>query len=156
VHTVELLPDSALDQGVRNLWLLLRDAGLKSLADHPQATNRPHLTVVSAASLAGLKPFALPVAVELGAVVFLGRALVREVTPTDELAALHAHVWASLSGVDRWPSPAEWRPHISLALNVPPAQHAAARRLLDALPPARGQLVAARSYDTQARKITDW
>jgi hypothetical protein len=82
MHTIELLLDPVLEAGVRELWDLLRDAGLSSLAAHPHPTNRPHLTVLTAASLAGFPPPALPIPAELGPVRFLGRTLVREVTPT--------------------------------------------------------------------------
>jgi hypothetical protein len=155
VHTVELLPDAELADDVRRLWSLLRDAGLKSLADHPHPTNRPHLTVITAESLAGLPPLGLPIAVELGEVVLLGRALVREVRSTARLSALHAEVRSALRHANPWPPVAQWRPHVSLALNVPAAQHARARDLLADLPPAHGQFVAARSYDTQTRTVTD-
>lgn len=44
VHTVELLLDPRLEDGVRDLWDRLRDAGLPSLAAHPHPTNRPQFT----------------------------------------------------------------------------------------------------------------
>ena len=152
---MELLPDPALTDSVRTVWLLLRDAGLKSLADHAHPTNRPHLTVITADALDGLPALTLPVAAELGAVTFLGRALVRRLTATAELSELQAAVWSALRPANPWPSPRQWQPHISLALNVPPAQRPEALRLLAALAPARGQFVAARSYDTQTRTVTD-
>jgi hypothetical protein len=98
MHTIELLLDPVLEAGVRELWDLLRDAGLSSLAAHPHPTNRPHLTVLTAASLAGFPPPALPIPAELGPVRFLGRALVREVTPTAGLRGLHARTWTALAG----------------------------------------------------------
>jgi hypothetical protein len=152
VHTVELLPDLSLDDGVRALWSRLRDAGLPSLATHPHPTNRPHLTVITAGSLDGLPPVPLPLRAELGAVRLLGRALVREVTPTPELRDFQALVSASLR--DPWPPPAEWAPHISLALKVTPAEAAAALASLGDLSPARGHFTAARTYDTATREIT--
>ena len=156
MHTVELLPDPELADGVRDLWFLLRDAGLKSLADHSHPTNRPHLTVITADSLDGLARLRLPVAAELGDVMVLGRALVREVVLTAELSELQAEVWSSVRDPTAWPTPPEWRPHISLALNIPAAQRPEALRLLDDLPPAHGQFVAARSYDAQTRTVTDF
>ena len=77
MHTVELLPDEELTRGVRELWALLRDAGLPSLATHQHPTNRPHFTVITAASLDGLPPLPLPLTATLGPVRMLGRALVR-------------------------------------------------------------------------------
>lgn len=147
MHTVELLLDVALESGVRALWNRLHAAGLPSLATHRHPTNRPHLTVVTASSLTGLAPLPLPLAVELGPVRMLGRALVRTVTPTDGLRELHARVWSALP--DAWPPPADWVPHVSLALRFP-----AGPPPVD-VPPAYGEVVAARSYDTRARTVVD-
>ena len=154
MHTVELLLDQRLELGVRELWNRLRDAGLPSLATHPHPTNRPHLTLLRAASLAGLRPLPLPVPAQLGQVRLLGRALVREVTPTASLRDLQADAWSSLAEADPWPPPPEWTPHVSLALNVPASHREAALHLLADLPPARGHFVAARSYDTETRTVT--
>jgi hypothetical protein len=155
VYTVELMPDPHLDLGVRELWDRLQAAGLPSLATHLHPTNRPHLTVLTAGSLTGLGPLPLPLPVELGHVRMLGRALVREVTPTAELRDLHAEIWSTLAHADPWPLPADWIPHVSLALNVPEGRRDAALDLLAALPPVSGRFVAARSYDTRARTVTD-
>ena len=154
MHTVELLPDADLECAVRDLWDRLRDAGLPSLAGHPHPTNRPHLTVITAASIAGLANPPLPVAAHLGPARFLGRALVLDVVPTDELRDIHARAWSSLSGNHPWPAPLAWVPHISLALKVPQAQRAAALRTVTTTP-ARGRFVAARSYDSQTRTVAD-
>ncbi|MET0418173.1 MAG: 2'-5' RNA ligase family protein [Actinoplanes sp.] len=150
MHTVELLLDAGLERGVRELWNRLRDAGLPSLATHTHPTNRPHLTVLTAASLDGLAPLPLPITAELGPVRMLGRALVREVQPTAELRDLHAGVAASLAGIDA----REWTPHVSLALRVPEDRRAEALDLLANEPPAAGRFVAARSYDTRTRTVT--
>jgi hypothetical protein len=155
VHTVELTLDPELDHGVRDLWGRLRDAGLPSLATHPHPTNRPHLTVITAGSLAGLPALPLPVAAELGEARLLGRALVRVVTLTAELREIQARVWSALGGADPWPPPPEWVPHVSLALNLPAHRRDAALHLLAALPPAHGLFVAARSYDTGTRTVVD-
>jgi hypothetical protein len=155
VHTVELLLDDQLEAGVRKLWDLLLRAGLPSLATHTHPTNRPHLTVLTAASLTGLPALPpLPIPVELGPARILGRALVRAATPAPELHAFQAEAWSSTT--DAWPPPADWAPHISLALKIPPARHDEALALLAAVPPAAGRFVAARSYDTDTRIVTDW
>jgi len=154
MHTVELLPDPRLEDGVRDLWDRLRGAGLPSLADHPHPTNRPHLTLLTAASLAGLGPLGLPVAAELAEVRFLGRALVLLVTPTGELRELQSAAWSALAG-DPWPPPPEWIPHVSLALKVPPDRRGEALDLLATVPATRGHFTAARSYDTQSRTVVD-
>ena len=137
----------ALETGVRDLWNRLHDAGLPSLATHRHPSNRPHLTVVTAPSIAGLALGALPVAAELGPVRRLGRALVLLVTPTPELRDLHARVWSSLPGA--WPPPQEWVPHVSLALRFPTEAAVAD------VPLAHGRWVAARSYDTETRTVVD-
>ncbi|GAA1642981.1 2'-5' RNA ligase family protein [Actinoplanes couchii] len=154
-HTVELLLDDDLDRHVRGWWRRLRDAGLASLAAHPHPTNRPHLTVVTAASLAGLRPLPLPIPVELGPVRMLGRALVLGVTATARLRDLHHEVVSALADPEPWPPPPQWVPHVSLALRMPEEQRAAALDLFAGEPPARGHLVAARSYDSRTRTVVD-
>jgi hypothetical protein len=95
----------------------------------------------------------LPLAAELGPVRLLGRTLVREVVVTPALRDLHALIWRVLQ--DAWPPPTDWVPHLSLALRVPIRDHPVASGLLAGLPPARGQFVAARTYDTETRIATD-
>ena len=150
MRTVELLLDARLEDGVRDLWARLHEAGLPSLATHRHPTNRPHLTLLTASSIAGLPPLPLPVAAELAGVRMLGRALVREVTPTAELRRIQAELRSA------WPgdSPLEWIPHISLALRVPADRRQAALDALAGLPAEHGQFVAARSYDTETRTVT--
>jgi hypothetical protein len=155
VRTVELLLDERLEAGVRVLWCRLRDAGLPSLANHRHPTNRPHLTLLTAASLAGLPQLPLPLPAQLGAARMLGKALVLEVLATQPLRAAHARVRSALAGPGRWPPPQEWVPHVSLALNVPAHQREAALRSLADLPTAHGQFTAARSYDTATRTVVD-
>jgi hypothetical protein len=153
MHTVELLLDPQLEHGVRDLWNSLRDAGLPSLATHRHPTNRPHLTVLTAASLAGLPPLPMPIPAALTQVRLLGRALVRQVTSTPELRQLQAEAWSALPGADPWPPPHEWIPHVSLALNIPAGRRETALDLLATVPAQHGHFVAARSYDTQTRTL---
>jgi hypothetical protein len=51
LHALELVPDDAGVDAVRRDWQRLRDAGLPSQLDRLAATNTPHVTVVSAATL---------------------------------------------------------------------------------------------------------
>ncbi|GAA3304310.1 2'-5' RNA ligase family protein [Dactylosporangium vinaceum] len=153
MHTVELLLDERLEAEVRASWRRLSAAGLPSLDTHRHPTNRPHLTLLSAASLAGLPPLTLPVEAELGPVRMLGRALVLEVRPAPALLRLQEQVWAALDGGDRWPAPEAWVPHVSLALKVPEDRRAAAVGLFGDLEPLRGWFTAARSYDTGSRAV---
>ena len=154
MHTVELTLDPALDAGVRGWWDRLHAAGLPSLATHRHPTNRPHVTLVSAVSLAGLPRLELPVPVVLGPARLLGRALVREVL-SPRLRELHAAVWRAVGSDNPLHAPQQWVPHVSLALNVPPDRREAAVAFVDDLPPAAGELVAVRSYDTGTRTVTD-
>ncbi|MFI5496751.1 2'-5' RNA ligase family protein [Actinoplanes sp. NPDC051859] len=155
MHTVELLLDPQLERHVRELWDRLHDAGLPSLATHRHRSNRPHLTVITAATLTGVPSIPLPLPVELGPVRFLGRALIRSVTPSTALDDLHGSCWSALRDADPWPDPQHWVPHVSLALKVDPEHQVAALALLAAEPPARGTFVAARSYDSRTRTATD-
>ncbi|GIF14186.1 2'-5' RNA ligase family protein [Actinoplanes teichomyceticus] len=153
MHTVELLLNRTADERVRDQWRRLHAAGLPSLATHPHPSNRPHLTVLKASSVAGLAPVPLPLPATLGPVRMLGRALVREVTATPELRALHRSLWSTLP--DPWPPPEDWVPHVSLALRFPAASCPAAVEVLAASPPVHGSFVAARSYDIVARTLSD-
>ncbi|WP_250008376.1 2'-5' RNA ligase family protein [Actinoplanes sp. M2I2] len=152
MHTVELLPAEELSSRVRALWDRLAAAGLPSLATHRHPTNRPHLTVVTAESVVGLPPLGLPMAFTFGGVRLLGRALVWAVEPSASLRALQSAVWSSVGG---WPPPAEFAPHVSLALRVPAESQAAVLELLGGVPPVAGSFVAARSYDTETRTVRD-
>ena len=154
MHTVELTFDPALDAGVRQLWDRLHAAGLPSLATHRHPTNRPHVTLVSTPSLAGLPPLDLPVPVTLGGARLLGRALVRDVE-SPRLRELHAAVWAAVGGENPLHAPDRWVPHVSLALNVPADRREAVVAFLGDLPAIAGELVLARSYDTETRTVVD-
>jgi 2'-5' RNA ligase len=163
VRTVELIPDDALDGAVRAVWRRLAAAGLPSLATHPHPTNRPHLTVATADQLPEAPVAAaldqLPIGVRLAGVLFFdGRAGMAawRVHADEALYRLHAQVWRALDGRERNPlhAPQAWVPHVSLARRVRPAQHAAVRDIVDAVV-ADGRFVAARSYDTATRAVTD-
>ena len=84
----------------------------------------------------------------------LGRALVREVVATPELRALQEAVWQAVGAVNPLHTPDSWVPHVSLALNVPADRRPTALSLLEALQPAQGHLVAARTYDSETRTVT--
>jgi hypothetical protein len=150
MRTVELLLDPNLDAEVRALWQLLHRAGLRSLATHTHPTNRPHITVATAASVARVPQLRLPIPIRLGPPRSLGKALVLA-ADSAELRDLHDHVWTAL-GDDDTP---DWVPHVSLALNMPPDQHGPARERLTGIGTLTGACVAARSYDSETRTISD-
>ncbi|BBH69466.1 hypothetical protein ACTI_61510 [Actinoplanes sp. OR16] len=149
MHTVELLLDPVLDDAVRALWRRLHEAGLRSLATHTHATNRPHVTLTTSAERpAGT--LTLPVPVRLGPARSLGRALVLE-ADSPALRRLHAAVWQSIGGLNPLHAPDQWVPHVSLALNVPADHHERALDQLHDLPFLYGDSIAARTYDTVTR-----
>lgn len=150
-HSVELLFDDDGEAGVRDLWERLRAAGLPSLAGHRHPTNRPHVTLVAAASLAGLPSLRLPIETTIAAVRVLGRAVVRELTDAPALRELHATVWTAVGSQHPLYAPDRWVPHVSLALNVPESQQVSALAVLADVPPVRARLVAARTYDSDTR-----
>ena len=151
---MELLLDDDLDTAVRSLWERLLAAGLPSLATHRHPTNRPHVTLVAATSLAGLPALRLPIDAGLGPVRLLGRALVRQVVDAPDLHRAHAAVWQAVGSENPLHAPDRWLPHVSLALNVPARHREAACALLAGVPVVHGRLVAARSYDSETRTVT--
>lgn len=159
MHTVELLPDPALDDVVRGVWRRLAAAGVPSLAGHPHETNRPHLTLASAPGLPPLDGAlaGLPVPVRLaGVLAFPGRrsALAWAIVPSRALLDVHAAVAGALGVDDEGHSaPGRWTPHVSLALRLSPEERAAGVALLADLPEAVGELVAARTYDGESRTV---
>jgi hypothetical protein len=148
VQTVELMPDPALSARVRALWDRLAAAGLPSLASHTHPTNQPHVTVATAASLGPLPPLPLPIPVLLEPPVMLGRALVLPLAANPALDRLRAEVWPALTD----PRPGSWVPHVSLALRMPSPEPALT--VLSGYRTLTGELVAARSYDSETRTVT--
>ena len=51
MRSIELTFDPALEAAVRAEWAALQAAGLPNLGRHPDASNRPHLTVAAGAAL---------------------------------------------------------------------------------------------------------
>jgi 2'-5' RNA ligase len=164
MRTVELVGDGQLDQAVRAAWRRLDRAGFSSLGQHRHPTNRPHLTLASAAefppgaaaTIAGALR-GLPVPVRLDGLHFFGgRAgvLAWAVDGGQALRDLQARVWAALDGGDRNPqhAPGDWTPHVSLARRVPPDQVARAAQAVGA-DVVTGALSGARSYDSLTRTV---
>lgn len=133
-QSVELVLAPADDEAVRAVWRRLAEAGLPSLHDHRSASNRPHLTLVSAPMvtpaqeerLAALVAGRLPMETPWGEVATFGHgpyAVVRLVRPTPELLAFQ-HDLATVLDLATDPrddvtSPARWAPHVSFAMRVP-------------------------------------
>ncbi|MFC3502242.1 2'-5' RNA ligase family protein [Micromonospora krabiensis] len=166
MRTVELVCSPELDATVRAAWDRLAAAGLPSLARNTHPSNQPHLTLAAVDSfppsvdgrLADLLDAALPLPARVDRVAVLdGSApLVWLLRPTPELAALHRAVWEALDdapGAHPWHQPGQWVPHLSLALRFRNADRRAARAVVGGDRPV-GDLVAARSYDSETRAVT--
>jgi hypothetical protein len=167
VRTVELLCSPELEDAVRAAWHRLAEAGLPSLARNTHPTNRPHLTLASVDEfppgaeqrLADLCAAALPLPARLDRVAVLdGSApLVWLIRPGPQLVALHGAVWdvlAEAPGPYPWHLPGRWVPHLSLALRFGGADRRRARAVAGLGRPA-GEFVAARSYDSDTRTVSD-
>ena len=171
MHSLELLLGEDAEAAVRADWQRLIDAGLPSSGRHSSASNRPHITLVAAPSLA---PDTVPgiddrVAAAAGFVdlplasagVLLfgpgrgGYVVVRQVVTTPELLELHRRVCAavgSVPGQARTSLPGAWTPHVTLARRMRPAQLAAALDVLQPHPePLRA--VSLRRWDGDSRTV---
>jgi 2'-5' RNA ligase len=134
VQSVELLLAPETERTVVGVWQALLGAGLPSQARHTAPSNRPHVTLVAVprltteaeSAVAAAVRGRLPVDATWGEVTFFGRGpwvLVRLVEPGDGMRALQAAV-AAATDVPRdstsWPE--RWRPHVTLARRVGPAE----------------------------------
>lgn len=153
--TVELVLDPVTEALVRDEWQALAAAGHSSMAAHPGATNRPHITVVGAAdprAVHALGGAGVPFVVTLGAPVLLGsgprRVLVRRVEPSIPLLRLHAAVHAHLGSTDD-----DWVPHVTLAKRLRLESSFDAMELLGE--EITGEVTGIRSYDPDSRSITE-
>lgn len=171
MHSLELLLGEDAEAAVRADWERLAEAGLPSSGRHRSPSNRPHITLVAAPSLA---PETVPgiderVAAAAGFVdlplasagVLLfgpgrgGYVVVRQVVTTPELLELHRRVCAAVGAVPgqaRTSFPGAWTPHVTLARRMRPEQVATA---LDVLAPHPEPLraVALRRWDADARTV---
>ncbi|SCF21940.1 2'-5' RNA ligase superfamily protein [Micromonospora viridifaciens] len=167
MRTVELLCSPELEGTVRSTWHRLAEAGLPSLAGNVHPTNRPHLTLAAVDAfppgaeqrLADLCAAALPLPAHLDRVAVLdGSApLVWLVRRAPQLVALHGAVWdvlAEAPGPRPWHLPGRWIPHLSLALRFRDADRRRARAVAGLDRPV-GKFVAARSYDSDTRTVSD-
>ena len=122
-ESLDLVPDERGVRAVEGLWHRLRDAGLPSQAEHRGRSNKVHLTLAEASSIAeparaarvvgSMLPLTLPVTglVVLGA----GRSAVALlVSAPPDLTAAVAGLRAEV-GHEEPP----WVPHVTLARQVP-------------------------------------
>ncbi|MEX5302003.1 2'-5' RNA ligase family protein [Kocuria sabuli] len=171
MHSLELLLGEDAEASVRADWDRLIEAGLPSSGRHRSPSNRPHITVMAAPSLA---PETVPgiderVAAAAGFVdlplasagVLLfgpgrgGYVVVRQVVTTPELLELHRRVWDAVGPVPGQPRtsfPGAWTPHVTLARRMHPDQVAAALDVLEPHP-APLRAVSLRRWDSDARTV---
>lgn len=171
MHSLELLLDDGAETAVRADWERLAEAGLPSSGRHGAESNRPHITLLAAPSLApevvpdidarvaaAAGSVDLPV-VSAGLLLFGpgrgGYVVVRQVVTTPELLELHRRVCAVVGpvpGQSRTSFPGAWTPHITLARRMRPEQLPAALEVLEPHPePLRA--VALRRWDADARTV---
>jgi 2'-5' RNA ligase len=169
VQSVELVLDAALDDQVREEWLLLLAADLPSQARHTGASNAPHVTLgvadridAAAERALGHVDYGSGLALRLGGLlVFSGRTsvLARAVVPTSHLLVTHAAVDSALGDVPGRPGttrPGSWTPHVTLARRLDRAQLAAALTALASRPrELRGTIRCGRRWDSDSRTTWD-
>lgn len=141
VHSIELLFDPDTEAAIRRIWDDLARAGLPSQAEVRSPTNRPHVTLTVAESiapavddlLAGVAA-RLPLRCVIGAPLLFGsgkRVLARLAVPSAELILMQAEVALSCLEHQR-PGPVDhtlpgaWTPHVTLCRRLAPADVAAA------------------------------
>jgi 2'-5' RNA ligase len=133
VQSVELLLAPAAERAVVRVWDALRAAGLPSQARHTAPSNRPHVTLVAVphldaeaeSAVAAAVRGRLPVDAAWGPVTCFGHGpwvLVRLLEPGAGMRELQATV-ALAAGVpeESTSAPERWRPHVTLARRVRPA-----------------------------------
>ena len=149
---VVLWPDAEAGRAVRDLWDVLTERGLPSLATHTHRLHQPHVSLTvgehlparEALSALGCVP-AAPIPLQVEAVaVFPGGHLILPVVVNqgllDEQRRVHDAVDAVM--VDPWPyyRPGAWMPHITLGMSYSPDQLALALPLVLASLPVEGHL----------------
>jgi hypothetical protein len=165
MHSIELLFDPETEATIRGIWDDLARAGLPSQAAHRSPSNRPHVTLAVAESIApavddllvGVAA-RLPLRCGVGAPLLFGsgkRALTRLVVPSAELILMQAEV--ALTCLEHMrPGPVEhtlpgaWTPHVTLCRRLGPADVAAALDVIGSHD-VSGSLAALRRWDGTAR-----
>lgn len=166
-HSVELLFDVETEAALRRAWDALARAGLPSQARVTAPSNRPHVTLVVADSIAAagddeLTALAdlLPLDCVIGAPLLFGAGrftLARLIVPSADLLDLQAQVHdICLPHMSPGPAPhtvpGRWTPHATLARRVDAAQLGGA---VDVIPEfgtdVVGRFVALRRWDGDQR-----
>ena len=166
-HSVELLFEAETEGALRGAWDALAEAGLPSQARHTAASNRPHVTLVVADSIAPavdgeLIALAdlLPLDCVVGAPLLFGAGrftLARLIVPSAALLSLQARVHEiCLPHLSPGPAPhtvpGRWTPHATLGRRLNSVQLGAAVDLVpDVGVDVAGRFVALRRWDGDQR-----
>ena len=120
-----LWPDSATGATIRQLWTLLSDHGLPSMATHTHRLHRPHVSLIVAADLPAVEVLTalgplpsepIPLRIEAAGVFpegFLFLVCVANVALVAEQRRVHEAT--EKLAVEPWPyfQPGTWTPHIT-------------------------------------------
>ncbi|WP_291049736.1 2'-5' RNA ligase family protein [Herbiconiux sp.] len=179
IVSFELLLDERTEFGVRAEWEALAAAGLSSLAAHPSASNRPHVTMLvrpavpTPARPALEEAVRLPLRLVLGPLILFGvgerRVVARSVLASRELLRAHADLHRLAGPGEDAPHtrPGDWTPHITLARRLRIDDLPRALRLFDEVrasvepdrpdraEPPEASAVALRRWDSATATITD-
>lgn len=165
VNTLEALIDERAEARIRLEWAELEAHRLPNQGRHRGASNRPHITMAVATTIAAelespLRAAVgeLPLPIEVGELTCFGRGpfvLVRLVVVTPELLSRQSAV-AAVIGVDNLKPllrPEVWTPHITLARRLTADQAEAATNRLDIPDLAGGPatVTGVRRWDGDAR-----
>ena len=160
--------DDQADAAVRQMWKMLADAGLPSMATRTHRRHRPHVSLTVAESLADadlaplrsvltsrrptLSLYTLSGFPGSAGVLFLG------VQVTAELLAFHTDVHAALRGqpIRHWAYylPGNWIPHCALAEGLDRSEAGTAFGLLAGYQPIRAEVTSAGLKDTATGDVT--
>ena len=170
MRSIELTFDPDLEAAFRAEWAALQAVGLPNLGRHPDASNRPHLTMAAGPALEITDDLTalfdqpppcaqLPVHIGVSGLLLFragsGRfVLARPVVISEALLDLHRTVLEQVPGAVELTQPGRWTPHVTLARRMSAGQVAEALEVLGE-PPAFGQAVAARFWNGETKTLTE-
>jgi 2'-5' RNA ligase len=175
MRSIELTFDRATEAAFRAEWSVLQEVGLPNLGRHPDASNRPHLTLAAGPALeltdllrtvfagAGAPAPAaadtvLPITLRVSDLVLFRAGgdrfvLARPVVITHALLDLHRRVLEAAPGAGEVTQLDRWTPHVTLARRLNAAQVSQALGVLGD-PPPPGSGIAARYWNGETKTLT--
>lgn len=172
MRSIELTFDPAFEAAFQAEWAMLQAVGLPNLGRHPDASNRPHLTLAAGPALEITDDLAdlfgrdgqrlhasLPIDIRVSGVLLFragsGRfVLARPVVMSEALLELHRAVLELAPGAVELTQPDRWTPHVTLARRISAGQVTEALEVLGE-PPASGRCVAARFWNGETKTLTE-